>query len=135
MLTLDAAKPHTSISELKCFIGCPRKHTKVHLERAVPAFRPLASLPHAPNTAINRACSAWMTSSARSKPIVAAPARRRSSIRAAPLAGDRSAVGTAVGFGATGGFATTTGFTTAGMIAGFDAIFLAALFFALAFLS
>ncbi len=44
MLTLDAAKPHTSISELKCFIGCPRKHTKVHLERAVPAFRPLASV-------------------------------------------------------------------------------------------
>jgi hypothetical protein len=44
MLTLDDlhAKPHTSISELKCFIGCPRKHTKVFLERAVPAFRPLA---------------------------------------------------------------------------------------------
>jgi hypothetical protein len=44
MLTLAALreKPHTSVSELKCFIQCARKHALVYVERAVPAFRPLA---------------------------------------------------------------------------------------------
>jgi len=36
------AKPHTSISELKAFLSCPRKHAMRYIERAVPAFRPLA---------------------------------------------------------------------------------------------
>jgi len=44
MLTLAAlrAKPHTSISQLKAFLSCPRKHYFQYVERAVPAFRPLA---------------------------------------------------------------------------------------------
>ena len=36
------AKPHTSISQIKNFIGCPRKHYFQYIVRAEPAFRPLA---------------------------------------------------------------------------------------------
>ena len=34
--------PHTSISQLKCFIQCPRKYYFQYVVRAEPAFRPLA---------------------------------------------------------------------------------------------
>ncbi len=44
MLTLAAlrAKPHTSISQLKTFIQCPRKYFIQYIKGALPAFRPLA---------------------------------------------------------------------------------------------
>jgi RecB family exonuclease len=44
MLTLAAlrAKPHTSISQLKTFIQCPRRYFIQYIKRAMPAFRPLA---------------------------------------------------------------------------------------------
>jgi len=44
MLTLAALreKPHTSVSELRCYIQCSRKHYFTYIHRAVPAFRPLA---------------------------------------------------------------------------------------------
>ncbi len=44
MLTLAAlrAKPHTSISQLKTYIQCPRKYFIQYIKGAMPAFRPLA---------------------------------------------------------------------------------------------
>ncbi len=44
MLTLAAlrAKSHTSISQLKTFIQCPRKYFIQYIKGAMPAFRPLA---------------------------------------------------------------------------------------------
>jgi CRISPR/Cas system-associated exonuclease Cas4 (RecB family) len=44
MLTLAAlrAKPHTSVSQVKTFIQCPRKYFIQYIKRAMPAFRPLA---------------------------------------------------------------------------------------------
>ncbi len=44
MLTLAAlrAKPHTSVSQLKTFIQCPRKYYLQYIKGVMPAFRPLA---------------------------------------------------------------------------------------------
>jgi CRISPR/Cas system-associated exonuclease Cas4 (RecB family) len=44
MLTLAAlrAKPHTSISQLKTYIQCPRKFYLHYIKGVIPAFRPLA---------------------------------------------------------------------------------------------
>ncbi len=44
MLTLATlrARPHTSISELKTYVQCPRKHALQYIERVLPAFRPVA---------------------------------------------------------------------------------------------
>jgi CRISPR/Cas system-associated exonuclease Cas4 (RecB family) len=44
MLTLAAlrAKPHTSISQLKSYIQCPRKFYLQYIKGVAPAFRPLA---------------------------------------------------------------------------------------------
>jgi CRISPR/Cas system-associated exonuclease Cas4 (RecB family) len=44
MLTLAAlrAKPHTSISQLKTFIQCPRKYFLQYIKGVLPGFRPLA---------------------------------------------------------------------------------------------
>jgi CRISPR/Cas system-associated exonuclease Cas4 (RecB family) len=44
MLTLAALreKPHTSVSELKTYLCCPKKYYFTYIERTVPAFRPLA---------------------------------------------------------------------------------------------
>ncbi len=44
MLTLAGlrAKPHTSISQLKTFVACPRKYFFHYIERVTPAFRALA---------------------------------------------------------------------------------------------
>jgi CRISPR/Cas system-associated exonuclease Cas4 (RecB family) len=44
MLTLAAlrAKPHTSNSQLKTFIQCPRKYFLQYIKGVIPAFRPLA---------------------------------------------------------------------------------------------
>lgn len=36
------AKPHTSVSQLKCFIQCPRKYFFQYIDRVPPVFRPLA---------------------------------------------------------------------------------------------
>jgi PD-(D/E)XK nuclease superfamily len=43
-MTLAAlrAKPHTSISQLKTYVQCPRKYFIQYIKRALPAFRPLA---------------------------------------------------------------------------------------------
>ncbi len=36
------ARPHTSVSQVKCYLQCPRKYFYQYIQRATPAFRPLA---------------------------------------------------------------------------------------------
>lgn len=36
------SRPHTSVSEIKTFITCPRKHSYTYVERIKPDFRPVA---------------------------------------------------------------------------------------------
>src|SRR5579862_9105645 len=36
------AIPHLSVSQLKTFLQCPKKYTLQYIERAEPAFRPIA---------------------------------------------------------------------------------------------
>lgn len=44
MQTLDVlrSRPHTSVSEIKTFLQCPRKHAFQYVERIKPDFRPVA---------------------------------------------------------------------------------------------
>lgn len=44
MLTLDVlrSRPHISVSQVKCFMQCPKKHSMIYLDRIKPEFRHIA---------------------------------------------------------------------------------------------
>ncbi len=59
------ALPHLSVSQLKTFVGCPRRYTLAYVEGVVPQFRPIAL---AFGTAWHEAVGFHLTASTRAAP-------------------------------------------------------------------